>query len=459
MRIPTKSEARWFAQNLRKGTALNVRVVEKADGYSLYYMRRTHRVRPRAASGGAELLFNKRIPSTARTYNKKSARTKFVESFNEEQGIATVGATGDPLVQIDPNRFKGARSIEWGTPTDLFNALNCELGPFDIDASAAGEWIAKCPRFITPEEDALADETDWGERGERVWLNAPYGKAMGPFMEKAAQQASEGRMICSLNPVRTDTRWWADNVMSKATEVRLIQGRLAYENWEGGQLLGGSDRKAATFPSCVIIFTPDEIRPQTTLPDETTTFTSNVLGVADNIKSLDEQMEDSKQGLLIDDPPYGPYFGLIDRKNEWLTKPLTPDEIRLKRRYLKRENAIERQRRLKSSSNRRDRWIARRSDTHPVTGDRIPKGEDLKLAIAEYIYDNGPATSDEMYYALLEIPKYRRMIKGKSQITSFLNFDPRFAEVDGGTFTFREEGRRTARRAVWGLTLPEGETP
>jgi hypothetical protein len=49
-----------------------------------------------------------------------------------------------------------------------------------------------------------------------------------------------------LLPVRTDTRWWHENIEGRA-ETRFIRGRLRFENADG--------RKGrATFPSVLVIF-------------------------------------------------------------------------------------------------------------------------------------------------------------------------------------------------------------
>ena len=191
---------------------------------------------------------------------------------------------GDPQGFITPGTMGPGRTVEWGTPPELFRALDLELGPFTLDAAADGAHIAKCAHFITPEQNALVG--DWGLTGSRVWLNPPYGRLMPAFMAKAAEQAQRGRLVVCCVPARTDTAWWADSVMAHASEVRLIRGRLKYENWSDGELSGST---SAPFPSCVVIFgrsTPSASTP----PDRLSSFQP-------------------------------PRFGYIDRQGAWLFKP------------------------------------------------------------------------------------------------------------------------------------------
>ena len=79
-----------------------------------------------------------------------------------------------------------SQSNEWGTPQDLFNSLDAEFHfTLDVAASAAN---AKCQRFLTEEDNALA--LSW--QTETCWLNSatlwPQGMA-----GKGAQRGSAWR--------------------------------------------------------------------------------------------------------------------------------------------------------------------------------------------------------------------------------------------------------------------------
>lgn len=133
-----------------------------------------------------------------------------------------------------------SRSEEWGTPQAFFDALNAEFG-FTLDAAASKE-NAKCKRYYTKEDNGL-----WLRWEPRTWLNPPYGKSIGEWMEKAAREGGFGTIVC-LVPARTDTEWFHRSVWGKAAELRFVRGRLRFE--------GGDN--SATFPSVVIIYRPND---------------------------------------------------------------------------------------------------------------------------------------------------------------------------------------------------------
>jgi phage N-6-adenine-methyltransferase len=127
---------------------------------------------------------------------------------------------------------------DWTTPKPTFDKLHTEFD-FTLDAAATDD-NALLPTYFTPAADALAQP--WHGR---VFLNPPYGRTIGHWLEKAMTECRAGRaetVVC-LVPARTDTRWWHDCVM-RADEVRLIRGRLKF----------GGASSAAPFPSAVVVF-------------------------------------------------------------------------------------------------------------------------------------------------------------------------------------------------------------
>jgi len=127
---------------------------------------------------------------------------------------------------------------EWPTPQSLFDALNSEFG-FTLDPCATPA-NAKCRRFFTKADDGLTQ--DWGD--EIVFMNPPYGRAIGHWMKKAYAAARSGATVVCLVPARTDTTWWHRYAMKG--QVRLLKGRIRF--------VGG--RHCAPFPSAVIVFRP-----------------------------------------------------------------------------------------------------------------------------------------------------------------------------------------------------------
>lgn len=155
---------------------------------------------------------------------------------------------------LTPGTSGPSDSIEWGTPSDFFESMVDMFGGFDLDACAAGAHIAKCADFISPSQDAL--KTEWGPVGSNVFVNPPYGREIGPFVERAVGQAQAGRLVVALIPCRPDTRWFTEWVMPHAAQLYFIKGRLAYENWTGGVKTPATAR--APMPSCVAVFRPGE---------------------------------------------------------------------------------------------------------------------------------------------------------------------------------------------------------
>lgn len=133
--------------------------------------------------------------------------------------------------------FSSATDL-WSTPRELYDELHAEFG-FTVDVCAVPQ-NAKCPRYLTPEQDGLKQR--W--HGV-VWVNPPYGSSIQKWIRKSALSAREGAVVVCLLPARTDTTWWHDYV-TRASEVRFIRGRLRF----------GDAPSSAPFPSAVVVFRP-----------------------------------------------------------------------------------------------------------------------------------------------------------------------------------------------------------
>ncbi|MCU7556562.1 phage N-6-adenine-methyltransferase [Macrococcus capreoli] len=130
---------------------------------------------------------------------------------------------------------------EWATPQALFDALN-ERYTFTLDPCSDG-LNAKCAKFFTIEDDGLAQ--DWSR--DTVFMNPPYGRAIGEWIRKAYEESLKGATVVCLIPSRTDTKYWHDYVM-KADEICLIRGRVKF----------GGSKQSAPFPSAIITFSGAE---------------------------------------------------------------------------------------------------------------------------------------------------------------------------------------------------------
>lgn len=125
-----------------------------------------------------------------------------------------------------------SKTDEWETPIETFLKLHTEFN-FTVDVCATPK-NRKLGKYYTREEDGLSK--DWG--GEFVWMNPPYGRTIGKWVEKLSQNKGVG-----LLPARTDTKWFHDFIYGKA-EIRFLKGRLKF----------GGGKNSAPFPSMVVVF-------------------------------------------------------------------------------------------------------------------------------------------------------------------------------------------------------------
>lgn len=130
-----------------------------------------------------------------------------------------------------------SRTCEWATPPNFFQALDKEFS-FTLDPCCTAE-NAKCKKHYTRAEDGLVQS--W--QGETVFMNPPYGREIGIWMRKAAEESTKGSTVVCLVPARTDTEWWHNYAM-KAAEIRFVKGRIKFNG----------HKNSAPFPSAVVIF-------------------------------------------------------------------------------------------------------------------------------------------------------------------------------------------------------------
>ena len=125
----------------------------------------------------------------------------------------------------------------WGTPQWLFDELDKEWH-FDVDVCASSE-NAKCPRYFSKEENGLAQ--DWS-RFNNCWMNPPYGRQIGIWIEKAYNESQKGTNVVCLLPSRTDTKWFHEYCLKG--EIKFLKGRLKFND----------GKTPAPFPSMIVVF-------------------------------------------------------------------------------------------------------------------------------------------------------------------------------------------------------------
>ena len=131
-----------------------------------------------------------------------------------------------------------SKSNEWTTPPDLFNKLNLKYN-FTLDPCCTKD-SALCDKYYTIEDNGLIQ--DWSE--DIVFMNPPYGREIGKWIEKAYKESLKGATIVCLIPARTDTRYWHNFIFPYASDIKFIKGRLKF----------GSGNAPAPFPSALVEF-------------------------------------------------------------------------------------------------------------------------------------------------------------------------------------------------------------
>ena len=154
------------------------------------------------------------------------------------------------------------KSNEWETPRSLFKELDDEFN-FTIDVCATKE-SAKCERFYTKQTNGLVQS--W--KNEVAFMNPPYGREIGTWVEKAYRESLNGAVVVCLIPARTDTRYWHVYIFPNA-EIRFLKGRVKFLNSgeeveyieqlglfgeEKSEVVSTDGDMPAPFPSAVFIF-------------------------------------------------------------------------------------------------------------------------------------------------------------------------------------------------------------
>lgn len=165
----------------------------------------------------------------------------------------------------------------WETPPLVFEALNRDFGPFDVDLTADA-LRHLCPVWFGPggdEPDALvADWTTWGTRG---YSNPPYGPFIQHLLPHAKAMAANGFASTLLLPLRI-TKAFKRHVLPfaeaiGASDLLLCDTRLTFfengtprlneakfdKRGKKGQLLKAST-DPAVFDSIIVRYRPGATR-------------------------------------------------------------------------------------------------------------------------------------------------------------------------------------------------------
>jgi hypothetical protein len=96
----------------------------------------------------------------------------------------------------------------WTTPKDFFNKMSQEFR-FTLDAAALQSSTLVPDNWYGPDhpdrnrQDAFTRCWSIDSGDGYVWLNPPYGRVIGEWMEKANFEARHGAKVVCLVPART----------------------------------------------------------------------------------------------------------------------------------------------------------------------------------------------------------------------------------------------------------------
>lgn len=121
-------------------------------------------------------------------------------------------------MSLNQGMFSSATGL-WETPQDFFDKLSEEFN-FETDVCALPK-NAKCERYFMPAMNGLQQKWEG-----RCWMNPPYGREIGIWVQKAYVSSQNGATVVCLLPSRTDTKWWHEYCMKG--EIRLVKGRLKF---------------------------------------------------------------------------------------------------------------------------------------------------------------------------------------------------------------------------------------
>lgn len=143
-----------------------------------------------------------------------------------------------------------SKRVSWNTPERVLDLVRkvFEDG-IGLDPASNSESIVDAAFGYREESGGNGLIADWGEY-ETVYLNPPYGRAIGEWIDKCGRSRLRypHLEIIALLPARPDTRWFAG--VWKASALCFWRGRLRF--------LGAPS--SAPFPSVVAYWGPRPYR-------------------------------------------------------------------------------------------------------------------------------------------------------------------------------------------------------
>lgn len=124
----------------------------------------------------------------------------------------------------EPAQQPGRSRQNYETPVEFLAAVEMRWGKLEFDLAATPE-NAKAPHYLTPADDALAE--DW-PCDLRMWLNPPFGR-IAPWAAKCSRMhLTPTARIFLLVPASIGSTWFSEHVHDKA-RVLALQPRLSFD--------------------------------------------------------------------------------------------------------------------------------------------------------------------------------------------------------------------------------------
>jgi hypothetical protein len=122
---------------------------------------------------------------------------------------------------------RASQNVDWYTPPWIFERLGID---FDLDPCQPPEGVAWIP---TKKRYSIHDDGLTSPWEGRVWLNPPYGKHTGAWLDRMHKH----RDGISLVFARTDCAWFHESV-ANADAILFLRGRVKFVDGLG--VTGGS---------------------------------------------------------------------------------------------------------------------------------------------------------------------------------------------------------------------------
>lgn len=151
----------------------------------------------------------------------------------------------------------------WETPPKVFEKLNDDFGPFDLDLTADPQRSLCGARFLGPGSALASDalSAPWSDFGASGYSNPPYGVFVPQMLAQAVRQRDLGFTSTLLLPMRV-TKAFTWIIVPEANELWFCDKRICfYENgeprWNAKALAEGRYvPDPAMFDSIIVRFLP-----------------------------------------------------------------------------------------------------------------------------------------------------------------------------------------------------------